>query len=169
MAHKMYESIKYENIVLGELLAITISPAEQHGGLHKGNPTSYEPATKDRPKAINKMLKKYLFHLTGADYRLYMEYSPLGIIHYHGYIRIVNKEMWASKDIMLLKEIGHFHVKKIDDMKKWDDYCKKQNTGIELNSIIEVDESRRILNSKTLPEYSGDRESEENEAEENEE
>lgn len=156
----MYGNVKYEDVQEDEVLAITISPMVQYVNQKRAKerrPFEWELLIKDRPKVQMKYVKKCLYYLKGIDYRLMLEYSPLGILHYHGYIRIFNKDKFYTHDLILLKEIGHFHIKKIDDLKKWEEYINKQKLGLMIESVIGPFTKRKML--KDMEKYSGDRES----------
>lgn len=117
-SHAMYESIKYEDLVLKQLYAITLSPSDQ------------KELTVDRHKNFTKSTKQIMITLSSIHYKLHFEWSPLGIMHWHGKIRIFDKETWFKDDLYKLKQIGHLCIRPITNLGEWDKYCEKQ--GLEV-------------------------------------
>lgn len=124
MAHKQWTSIKAEAIVLNHVYAFTIAPSNQLD-LQTKQLSDFELVTKDRHKAFGKYVKNMLQMLKGSVYSLYYEVSPLGIQHYHGYIRITDIPQYLLHDVLLLKHIGAFCITDVKD-DQWDVYVKKQ-------------------------------------------
>lgn len=165
--HEMYSSVKYEDIKINELLAITISPADQHNSTISMKEYEHIYKVKDRRGANMRHVRKTLHQLTGSRYRLVFEYSPLGIMHYHGYIQIYDPLRWMDNDIGILKVLGHFCVKKIEDGEAWKKYINKQKLGYVLNSIVEIDDSyiNKIIINETKKTKTAGQQSEESESE----
>lgn len=113
--HAMYESVKYEDIVLGKEYAITLAPMDQKEDLV------------DPIRGFFKATKEKMMECRSLEYKLHFEFSPLGIKHWHGMIRIFDKKEWMLNDIRRLKRFGHVCVRKIDDIAKWVAYCEKQD------------------------------------------
>lgn len=114
-SHAMYESLKYEDIVLSKPYAITLSPADQ------------KEDYKDRRTVFIRMTKNLMITLGSLHYKLHFEWSPLGIMHWHGIIQIYCKETWFKDDLPKLKGFGHFCIKEIKSLDDWVKYCSKQN------------------------------------------
>lgn len=75
---------------------------------------------------MDQYMKKMLVKLKASAYLMYQELSPLGRIHYHGYIQILNIVDFFVYDVPLLKSYGTFCIKPIDDAALWAEYVRKQ-------------------------------------------
>jgi len=123
-SNAMHKSVKIEQITLNTTMAFTVSPAHQCD--EKNQTTEFSLLIKDRVKAFTNHLHKKLTGLRGSAYKLYLEVSPTGIMHMHGFIRVYNIQEWALHDVLLLKTIGTYEVKLMDTTDTWPTYCKKQ-------------------------------------------
>lgn len=120
-----YTAPKAEDIVLNKNYAFTINPEHQCDTLSI-SVTEINLYIQNRISAHYRYVKKQLFNLKGSAYKLYLEISPLGRIHWHGYIQIGSIKTWLERDILILKQIGSFCIKEITDEKVWLEYCTKQ-------------------------------------------
>ena len=92
---------KIEDIELNQEMAFTFNPVSE--------------ADPERPtmQFISVIYKK-LFDLAkagGFNWLLYPEASPIGRIHFHGYMRITDIQKWI-RAVVVLKDIGTFAIKK---------------------------------------------------------
>lgn len=61
-----------------------------------------------------------------SNYLLYIELSPTGRWHFHGYINIMDIYEFFCSDIHTLMSNGTSYMKCIDDNEEWYKYCTKQ-------------------------------------------
>lgn len=117
-----FSSIKAECVVKGRDYAFTISPKQQYDDMDKDG----EFRVKDRIRCFGHYSKKHLTRLKGSVYKLYLETSPLGRLHWHGILRITDVKEWLLRDIITLQALGSFCIKEIDDPDAWERYYLKQ-------------------------------------------
>lgn len=72
-------------------------------------------------KRIEKTLRKLLY----CDFKLFMDISQNGRLHYHGYIRIRDRINFYFHDIPIMKRNSSFEIDTIGDVVLWDQYCQK--------------------------------------------
>lgn len=62
-----------------------------------------------------------------CEFELYPEWRhSTGEIHYHGAIKIVDYIKWLKSTLPSLKRLGFNCIKKMDNPKKWYEYCNKE-------------------------------------------
>lgn len=113
-------SVKFEDICEGQEFAITLNPLHNIGVNEKYS--AY----------LIKQHKLLLDCVTNNVLRLYPEISPIGRIHFHGYVYINDIVEWG-KDILKLMAYGTVCIKKQfeteeDTGNKWHIYCLKQQS-----------------------------------------
>lgn len=132
MVGKLHTSVDIDKIDSRVLYGLTINPSNQHD---VKDASGY--IVKDRPKAASKIMKIRLQGLKGSKYKLFFEVSPLGRLHWHGYIQIYDIKEWALNDIALLISLGAICIKPMTLDNRWPVYCKKQADlwGISISHI----------------------------------
>lgn len=102
-------------VIKDEFLAITLT--------YKSKLEKFKPKTQ-----LTKLYKMGVFGILKAcgDFTMYPEMTLNGRIHLHGVIKLEHPIYYYKTGLPLLKSYGHVLVKKIDDMKKWLDYCTKE-------------------------------------------
>lgn len=117
---------KLETILPGTVYAFTLSPEVQY----------FEDV--ERVYKMNNLMKNRL-RSPNISYKLYLEISPLGRIHYHGWLWIENPYEFMRDDINKLISSATVCIKPIDDPMKWEDYCTKQSHIFDLkyNDIVQ--------------------------------
>jgi len=123
-----HQSVKVEDIYSSptKIFAITIAPSNQLDIRDPAVKDGFLYRTKDRIKAFKVYSKQALQDLQGSAYKLYFEISPLGIMHWHGFLHIIDIEDFMLNDLGVLKHIGAFCIREITDMNAWHVYCVKQ-------------------------------------------
>lgn len=112
---------KIEDIKEGEIMAITLNPSKEH----------------DPTKHVMVFIKSQYNYLSehsetgGYKLLLFPESSPLGRIHFHGYIVIDNLLNWLTKGVILLKDLNSFAIKKFFDTDKPQDEDEEHLSGTE--------------------------------------
>lgn len=72
--------------------------------------------------------RAFLKSLKGADFRLYIETSKTGRLHFHGYIMITNRVLFAIRSVPQLMSFYSTVIKDMltmDDYINWMVYCTK--------------------------------------------
>lgn len=106
--------VKLEDYVRGGMYAFTISPEAQYYG------------EVDRVGKVVNYLKNKL-RSPNIEYKLYIELSPSGRVHGHGWLWVANPYGFLVEDIDNLTHVATICIKHIDDPQKWEDYCIKQS------------------------------------------
>lgn len=104
---------KLEDIVPRKGYAFTVNTKEQYFS---------EP---DRLKKVIRIIKTKLSS-PNFSYKLYIELSPKGRIHGHGYIWIENPYEFVLNDISKIESYMNIDIDDITDEEIWYDYCTKQ-------------------------------------------
>lgn len=107
---------KLEDMRVGDIYAFTISPDDSR---------QYREDIDRLPKSIN-LIKTTLKSLS-FEYKLYIELSPTGRIHGHGWIWINDPFSFLMYDVHTITKHNTICIKPIDDGDKWVDYCTKQS------------------------------------------
>lgn len=107
---------KLEELQDHDIFAFTIAPSDGRQYWHDH----------DRlPKAIN--LIKSALKSQHFEYKLYIETSPTGRIHGHGWLWINNPIGFVIHDVHHITSNNTICIKPIDDPHRWDEYCTKQS------------------------------------------
>lgn len=120
--------IKCEDLVNGQLYAITFNPAEQ--------------PDLSAPNGILDWWgeQNHLFHrITGAIVHLYCETSKTGRLHFHGFIKVKNRVKFCIFDVPILQKNGKTCIKTIglpdqcvfEQYGEWITYCLKQQNDMQ--------------------------------------
>jgi len=119
--HKpQHASVKFEDLKEGQEYAITLNP-------------TFPIGLNERYSAyIRKQITLLLDCVKDNVLILYPEISPIGRVHFHGYLHLNNIEQWA-KDIIRLCAYGTVCVKQQFEVEgtldgKWHLYCLKQQS-----------------------------------------
>lgn len=104
---------KFETVAPYDMLAFTVNPEPQYFG------------DLERLQKVIYYMKKLLAS-PNYEYKLYIEISPKGRIHGHGWITIVDPIKFYLFDIEKLIKHSTICIKPIDNDEKWTDYCTKQ-------------------------------------------
>lgn len=94
--------------------AFTINPEEQY----YGDINRFQ-------KVIN--LLKRLLKPPSFDYKIYIELSPTGRIHGHGWLWIKDPIEFVMHDIYEITKRATIYIDTIDDHDVWQEYCTKQS------------------------------------------
>lgn len=106
---------------------------------------SYDP--EDLKTSIDHLYKMLNCCDSIAELVLYPEYSPIGRLHYHGYITIMDKYGFYSKDIHMIKKYGSFELDTIEHPNKWIKYCEKNNDMM-IGPVLSCRDSIGLTESK---------------------
>lgn len=139
-----HKAPKIEDIKLNDDMAFTY------------NPNAEADPTRPLMQFINNQYKKLneLAGIGGFKAEIYPESSPLGRIHFHGFIQIVDIHKWIHIGVIGLKDTGCFAIKQFFERKdkededddhltgkeKWTEYCLKQKNIIKplfANNVLE--------------------------------
>lgn len=109
----------------------------------------------DLQESINHLYKMLNCCDSIAELVLYPEYSPIGRLHYHGYITIMDKYGFYSNDIHMIKKYGSFELDSIAHPDKWMTYCTKnkdmmKDPVLSLKGAIGLTESKKSKYSYPL-------------------
>jgi len=110
--------LKLEDIIPQEAYAFTINPESQYFDKN-------ERSTNSRMAMVTSRIKSIL-RSPNFQYKLYMEYSPTGRIHGHGWIWIFNPMAFLDEDIHGINEKAHIEIDTINNEDIWFEYCTKQ-------------------------------------------
>lgn len=110
-----FKSIKAELIKTDTEYAFTINPEKQ-----------FETYGFNYYQEFMKYMIGKLGKLNNCKMKLFPEVSPIGRLHLHGTIIILNVLSFYLTDIHLLQEIGAFEIDTISDVKIWETYITKQ-------------------------------------------
>lgn len=110
------EVMPYEEYVIGRRYAFTINPELQCVEVSDST---------DRYKAVRQQILKILNH-DSFDYELYLELSPTGRVHGHGYIVFHNPFVFVMTHLHQICMRATVCIKYIDDEAKWQQYILKQ-------------------------------------------
>jgi hypothetical protein len=121
-------SLKIEDIKIDVFYAISISPDDNHQewGIKKDN-QSYKQRL-DLFKTNQSLLINRI--LQPCRYKLFLEISPLGRLHWHGKIKFVDMDCvkrFYLTQIHQLTSVATFELDEIEDDDKWQAYITKQN------------------------------------------
>lgn len=108
---------KLEDVRPGSIWAFTIAPETQY--LHPVPDV-------ERLEKMRRWLKNRLA-ISSISYKIYIELSPSGRIHGHGWLWIENPVAFVLFDIPTLLKENTLCIKPIDDPDKWLEYCTKQS------------------------------------------
>lgn len=115
MEYKMKNVLpKLEDTILGHMYAFTINPE-----------TQYFDDLERMPKVINYI--KRLLSNPYIEYELYIELSPTGRIHGHGWIWLQDPFKFYLHEVHKLTQKATIVIKEIDNPQVWLDYCIKQS------------------------------------------
>lgn len=117
---KKYSSIPPEEIEKTKWYSFSFNPMDQPersniGNIKLNTLSSWTHVIKDRFE-----------RLKHCHYKLYLESSSQGRLHYHGYIQITHPIEFAIDTTCTLRMMGTFEIDNIDDMEVWDKYVTKQ-------------------------------------------
>lgn len=105
--------LSIETITKGVSYAFTINPEEQYFGLVD----RFEKTTDLIYKLVNSKF---------ANYQLYIEVSPKGRIHAHGFVWIMDPASYYLFEIPYLISRSNIKIDVINDVDEWYTYCTKQ-------------------------------------------
>jgi hypothetical protein len=130
--------IKVEHTLCNERYAFNLAPELQFVGYDKKTRTT---GYAQPHKTFKEYVSLHLKSCKNAIFELYFEVSPTGRQHYHGYITILDKPGFYTRDIHILNTIGSYLGKRITDPEIWHEYCTKQQSvwGTKYN-IININE-----------------------------
>lgn len=138
--------IPFEDVVNGETYAFTFNPKDVL--TPQDGVSNLVIFAKSMNALCLTMYKNY-----NADLKLYIEYSKLGRLHVHGYIKINDKFALYDSGLHYLMLRGTFCMKYMetkDDKDKWEDYCLKQEKEITAN-LLTHNISHPITKDTTTP------------------
>lgn len=69
---------------------------------------------------------------TGVEAIIYPELTENGMIHYHGFLKIIDKVKYRKAQYLLRKNLGYNYFKLIDNVEKWKEYCAKDKDTMEI-------------------------------------
>lgn len=117
--------LKFENMQTNTLYAITINPNDDYQCWNNI----------DRIKDFISKTKSTILNINKdtAYLELYLELSPTGRLHYHGYLKLHEKINFYTNMIHKLQHIAHVDIDTLDDSGKWEEYVLKQR---ELHSYM---------------------------------
>lgn len=120
--HAKYLCVSPEDVIIDHDYAFSIN-FEHQTNVYNQKSDSFQYT---RPLAQFKdYCKKVLMRMKGCSYKIYFEMSPLGRMHWHGYLRIHDIHAFYTFDIQILKSYSTFVIKPITD-EKWNAYVLKQ-------------------------------------------
>lgn len=106
----LHSCVAPEHLLVNSKYSISINP-------------SYDP--QDLKSSIDALYKVLNKCDAIEELVLYPEHSPIGRLHYHGYINVMDKYHFYSNDIHMLKSFGTFEIDSIDKPDVWLKYCTK--------------------------------------------
>nr|DAW08393.1 MAG TPA: Rep protein [Bacteriophage sp.] len=131
------KSLKVETIDVTKYYSITVSPSDHHQYFE----------SKERLKMFFNWAQITFYRLLlNTEYEMHIEVSPMGRLHLHGKIKLLNKERLLKfylYDIPRINNISVFEIDTISDMVKWDTYCTKQKT-LQLGYISHKDKLNKL-------------------------
>lgn len=104
-----------EQIMVDTVYSITINPSDKYQFWN--NP---KRLLRFHAKAIE------MLPLDFIEGHLFLEISPNGRLHYHGYIRILDPLNFLLLHVKRLEEYSHYEIDTIQDISDWLAYCMKQ-------------------------------------------
>lgn len=107
---------KLEELQNHDIFAFTISPDDAR---------QFWTDIDRLPKSINSL--KSALKSQHFEYKLYIELSPTGRIHGHGWLWINNPIGFVIHDVHNITNHNTICIKPIDNPDKWVDYCTKQS------------------------------------------
>lgn len=134
-----WECPNVEDIKFKEDMAFTIAPNDQH--------QYFKENSLHRIQMFHTIVSEKIFQQLSpfADYRLFLEISKNGRLHYHGYIRILNYG---------------FFIKAVYELQQWCTYCiKKLAEKDEVNNRFSTSGWVKYINKQNMfrdtidPEY----------------
>lgn len=114
--HKLYTR--------GQVLAITISPGPANQFLQG---TTYDIR---KELFIDAWEQTFIDKLIGCKYKLWLEISKNGLLHWHGVLTVLKPQLTAHSIALLkytLKDVN-VDVDTIDDLDYWIAYCSKDHS-----------------------------------------
>jgi len=119
--HIAHRNLCIEDIDLVLWYAISINPDDSHQYMTEKEYTKRLKLFVDNQKIIlNRILQP-------LKYELYLEVSPVGRLHWHGYIKYNNIETLKRFYLTQVIKLKHISTFEIDTMNgKWDAYVVKQ-------------------------------------------
>ena len=130
-------NIKYEDMKNDHTYSITLNPenAYQFWDL----PDRIETFKKHHINNLKKSSLKDRINIFVLDIRL--EFSPAGRLHFHGYIKILNKLKFYEYTLNKLTEQYQYEIDTIADHEVWETYINKQ----ELDSKIQIGNDFKLM------------------------
>lgn len=114
---KRNEIIDFEAVNTETDYAITINPCDKHQ-FFKDN---------HRIGTFMEDIHRILYNSSKVyKYRLYLEVSPKGRLHWHGYIKIKDPIQFYLYSVPHMLALSTVVIKPIDDSEVWYNYCNKQ-------------------------------------------
>lgn len=125
------ESVKFEDFKPNKTFAFNINPCDrlQHWG------------DRERILKVYNWMKRQLGDIPYIAYNLYMELSPTGRLHFHGYIRTSNPKKFISDDFYRLIDNCTIIIKEITDFEWWENYCIKQCAAMKVTVLTKLYDS----------------------------
>lgn len=123
--HKRNLNLKYEDMEDDYRYSITLNPEDAYQFW-------------DMPDRLALFEKHHLNHLKKLAihdrinvcvFDLHLELSPAGRLHYHGYLRMLNKKTFYLYTLHKLAKQYQYEIDVINDPQVWDDYVNKQWLG----------------------------------------
>lgn len=119
----LHTLVPMEDCVDGLMYAISLNLIQQHDVIC---PQTKVLLIKDRPSAHRKHTQKILRLTSSFMWKLKMEVSPTGRLHWHGYIIVSDVRKFYIYDVPVLMRHMSICMKRITDQQKWELYCQKQ-------------------------------------------
>lgn len=134
--------LKLEDYVPCKGYAFTVNPAEQYFG------------DLDRmKKVLNLMMAK--MRSPYFEYDLYIEVSPSGRIHGHGWIWIHKPLEFVLFDVPHMHRFMNIKIDEINDPQIWEDYCTKQCHIVKRKLSRLLPKQSELLLKSQLDDYYG--------------
>lgn len=124
---------KLENIVPAKGYSFTVNPAEQYFG------------DVERFRKVIYLMKSKLSS-PRFEYKLYIEASPKGRVHGHGYIWIHDPFGFVLFDVPFMERFMNIDIDDINDEDVWYNYCTKQLhiTRTQINRMLPKQSDKTI-------------------------
>lgn len=105
--------------------------------------------TLTRFQSWSETMDSKLKRMRHCTYKLVLEISTGGRLHYHGWISINNIMGFYLMDLKYLADLGTYEIDNINDFQKWDTYVYKQRSFVEPWTQME-DMKYSITNDKLI-------------------
>lgn len=130
--HKLWEK--------GTTLSITISPGLRNQFL------TTDPYTERKSSFIDAWELTLIEKLRGCNYKLWLEISKNGLLHWHGTLRVLDAPLLAHSIAQLKYVLNDVNVDvdTIDDLDTWLAYCTKDHST--MKTVIEGPQRKTNIN-----------------------